>query len=148
VNRKFEYELIAVAMIGLLTGLAFYWLTRPSDSALFLSLLPAFSPGETPILISRWLGWLPTFAHVFAFALLTSLALGGRYLLFTCLLWATVNALFELGQALPAETIQLLPDFLNLHTYFIHGVFDPLDLVACMAGAWAAYALLRTGEST
>jgi glycopeptide antibiotics resistance protein len=148
VNRKFEYELLAVAMIALLSGLAYYWLTRPSDSAVFLSLLPAFTPWDTPILISRWLGWLPTFAHVFAFSLLTSLVLGRRHILFACLSWGVINALFECGQALPAEIIQRLPDVFNLHTYFSHGVFDPLDLGACVMGAWAAWALIRTGESS
>lgn len=135
-------------MIALLAGLAYYWLARPSGSAMFLSLLPASATGETPVLVSRWLGWLPTFAHVFAFALLTTLVLGRRHLVFACLLWGAINALFECGQALPADIIQHLPDLFNLHAYFSRGVFDPLDLGACVTGAWAAWALIRTGESS
>jgi hypothetical protein len=78
---------------------------------------------------------------------LTYLALGRRHLLFACLLWGGVNALFEFGQALPAETLEVLPKLFNLRTYFSHGIFDPLDLVACAMGAWAAWALIRSGES-
>jgi hypothetical protein len=146
-SRKIDYELLAFALIALLAGVAFYWVSRSTGSALFLSLLPPSPEGPVPATFVRWLGWLPTFSHVFAFALLTYLALGRRHLLLACLLWVAVNALFELGQALPADTVRLLPDFLNLHTYFIHGVFDPLDLLACAAGGGAAWVLIRRGES-
>ncbi|MEJ2330737.1 MAG: hypothetical protein P8Z33_12960 [Gammaproteobacteria bacterium] len=146
-NRQFEYGLIAFSMIALLAGVAYYWVTRPTDSAVFLSLLPAFIPEQSSTFLTRWSGWLPTFFHVFAFALLTYLALGRRHVLFACLLWAVVNALFEFGQALPAETLEGMPDLLNLRTYFSHGIFDPLDLVACAMGAWAAWAVIRSGES-
>ncbi len=78
---------------------------------------------------------------------MTYLALGRRHALFACVLWGVINALFEIGQAVPAGTTGLLPDFLNLHTYFSRGVFDPLDLLACAMGAWAAWALILTGES-
>jgi hypothetical protein len=54
-------------------------------------------------------------------------------------LWGGINALFELGQALPAVIIQRLPDLLNLQDYFSYGVFDPLDLAACGLGAGAAW---------
>ena len=147
INRKLNHELLAIAVTALLAGVAFYWAGRPSGSALFLSLLPPSPPGQNSESFASWFGWLPTFAHVFAFSLLTFLALGRRHLLFACLMWGVINALFELGQALPAGTIQLLPDFLNFRSYFAHGVFDPLDLVACVAGAWAAWALVRKGES-
>jgi len=134
-------------MIALLAGLAFYWTTRPPDSALFLSLLPAFPPEVSSSLLTRWSGWLPTFFHVFAFALLTYLALGRRHPVFACVLWGVINALFEFGQALPAETLKNMPSWFNLRSYFSQGVFDPLDLVACGMGAWAAWTLIRSGES-
>ena len=146
-SRKIDYELLAYAIIALLAGLAYYWATRPSDSALFLSLLPAFPPEISLSFLTRWSGWLPTFLHVFAFALLTCLALGRRHLVFACVLWGVINALFELGQALPAETLENMPDLFNLRTYLSQGVFDPLDLVACGMGAWAAWILIRSGES-
>ena len=147
-RRKIDYELLAYAVIALLAGVAYYWVTRPSGSALFLTLLPLFPEGLSPMSLTRWSGWLPSLFHVFAFALLTCLVLGRRHILFACLLWGVINALFEFGQALPAETLAGMPDLFNLRSYFSHGVFDPLDLVACMVGAWAAWALVRAGEST
>lgn len=147
INRKLNNELLAVAVTALLAGVVFYWTCRPAGSAQFLSLLPPFPSEQNSELLARWLGWLPTFFHVFGFALLTYLALGRRHALFACVLWGLINAFFEIGQALPAGTTRLLPDFLNLHTYFNRGVFDPLDLVACAMGAWAAWAMIRTGES-
>ena len=142
--RKFaNYQLIATAVIALLLGVAYYWFTRPQSSTAFLSLLPAFRLTQNSIFFARWLGWFPTFAHVFAFTLLTYLALGRRNLLFACILWGGINALSELGQALPAEIIHLFPDVFNLQAYFSNGVFDPLDLSACVIGAWTANALVR-----
>ena len=60
-----------------------------------------------------------------------------------CTLWVVINALFELGQALPAQLVQHLPVPLKLRAYFTHGVFDPLDLAACAIGAWVAWIVLR-----
>ena len=49
--------------------------------------------------------------------------------------------MFELGQALPIEIIQLLPDIYDLQAYFSKGVFDLFDLAACVMGAWAVWAI-------
>ena len=136
-----SYRIVATALIVLLLGITYYWIARPQSSVAFLALLPAPPLDESPELVSRWFGWLPTFVHVFAFSLLTYLALGGSRLLFACILWGGINALFELGQALPLEAIQLLPDLHHLQVYFSTGVFDPLDLVACVMGAWAVWAI-------
>lgn len=135
------YPIVAAAVIVLLLGITYYWIARPQSSAAFLAFLPAFPLDDHPAFVSRWFGWLPSFAHVFAFSLLTYLALGRSHLLFACILWGGINALFELGQALPPEIIRLLPDLHNLQAYFSIGVFDPLDLVACVMGAWAVWAI-------
>ncbi len=108
-----------------------------------LAQIPA-APFELPPLIASWLGWLPTATHVFAFSLLTWLALGGRHPVFACGLWCVINALFELGQALPASVTAEFPDVLNIHSYFHTGVFDLLDLAACGFGAWLAWYLLQS----
>jgi hypothetical protein len=142
--RKFDFlYVVSIASITLLLGIAYYWFTRPHDSALFLALLPESSADRDLSFLSHWLGWLPTFLHVFAFSLLTFLALGRGHLLFACMLWGAINALFELGQAMPPGYTGLLPDLLNIHSYFAHGVFDPLDLIACIVGAWAAWFIAR-----
>jgi hypothetical protein len=142
-NRKSEYELVAFAIFALLVGLAYYWITRPSGSTAFLAFLPAFPLDLNPDFYGWWLGWLPSFTHVFSFSLLTYLAMERRHILFACLLWAGINILFELGQALPAEMISLTPDIFNLHSYLSRGIFDPLDLFASVIGAWAAWEVVR-----
>ena len=136
------YPLLTTAVIVLLLGITYYWIARPQSSVAFLALLPALPLDHYPTYISQWFGWLPTFAHVIAFSLLTYLSLGRRHLLFACMLWGGINALFELGQALPTQIIQLLPDINSLQAYFSKGVFDPLDLVASVMGAWTVWAAL------
>jgi hypothetical protein len=143
IRRSDNIRFAATAVIALLFGILYYWLSRPPGSAAFLGLLPAPPLGLDPSFFTRWLGWLPTFLHVFAFSLLTWLALGRRYILFTCTLWGGINAVFELGQALPSQLIQYLPVPLKLRDYFTHGVFDPLDLAACIIGACVAWIVLR-----
>lgn len=142
--RKIEnYQLLAMAIMVLLLGVAYYLFSRQQDSTVFLSLLPDLSLGQNSIFFSRWFGWFPTFTHTSAFSLLSYLVLGRRHLLFSCLLWGGINALFELGQLLPTEITQLLPDICNLRFYLNHGTFDPLDLIACFVGAWIVWVLLR-----
>ena len=138
-----DFRLFTFAIIAMLAGLAYYWFTRPSGSTAFLAFLPAFPSDQDSAFFGRWFGWLPTFTHVFAFTLLTYLALARRHILFACLLWAGINILFELGQALSPEMIRLLPDIFNLHSYLSRGIFDPLDLVASVIGAWAAWEIVH-----
>ena len=142
--RKIEnYQLFAIAFIVLLLGVSYYLYFRPRDSAAFLFLLPNLSLDQNQIFFTRWFGWFPTYIHTLVFTLLSYLVLGRRYLLFSCLLWGGVNALFELGQMLPTDVTLLLPDIFNLRSYLANGTFDPLDLIACFAGAWVVWILLR-----
>ena len=134
-------HVLAIASIALLIGVVFYWFTRAHNSAVLLSILPAIPLNEHLSFFTQWLGWLPSFIHVFAFSLLTYWALGRRHILFSSVLWGLINILFELGQALPPRLIQLLPDVVNLQSYLTHGVFDIFDLLACVMGAWAAWAI-------
>ena len=134
---------LVTASFALLLGLVYYWFTRPQNSAVLLSLLPALPLNEHLSFLTQWLGWLPSFIHVFAFSLLTYWALGCRHILFSSVLWGVVNSLFEIAQALPARMIQLLPDVVNLQSYLAHGVFDIFDLLACVMGAWAAWAIFH-----
>ena len=141
------YPIAATAVVVLLLGITYCWIARPQGNAAFLAFLPAFPLDHYPIFFSRWFGWLPTFTHVCAFSLLTYLALGSSHMLFACMLWGGINALYELGQALPLEIIQLLPDIYNVQACFSKGVFDPLDLAACVMGASAAWAIFGNRAS-
>lgn len=98
-------------------------------------------------------GWLPTWAHTFAFSLLTAAVLpprsAARY--GGCAVWCTLNLAFEIGQHPQlggplAQTLQA--GFGNgapvrrLAAYFVHGSFDRMDLLAALAGALMAAAAL------
>jgi len=143
IQKSVIFQLAATTVFTLLLGIAYYWFTRPQGSTVFLSLLPSLPQKQDLSFFAQWLGWFPSFIHVFAFSILTYLALGRRHRLFACILWSAINILFELGQALPAGLVLLLPDFFNIRIYFANGVFDPLDLAACVIGAWVAWMVLK-----
>ena len=97
---------------------------------------------------------LPTFAHVFAFCLLTAalLAVGTEAAITVCLGWFLVDVAFELGQhsaLAPALSTLIPPWFAHLlilnqtDSYFLDGTFDPLDLLAIALGALAAYVVIQ-----
>ncbi len=129
---------LPLAVAALLLGALFYWAGRPGASAAFLALLPA-SPFADWMGWSHGLGWLPSFLHVFAFSLLTWVALGRRQPALACAIWLVTNVVFELAQGLPLAVIEQLPDIFNLRAALRAGVPDPLDLFACVLGAVTAW---------
>jgi len=137
-------KVLGLAAALILSGTGFYWLFRDPQSAIFLSFLPS-SPGyENALAITPWINWLPTFLHVIAFSLLTTLILGYPYSGFSCLLWAIINIVFEVGQGLPLHFIQLLPEGIYIQHFFSLGVFDPADIVAAILGALTAWLIIQS----
>ncbi|MDH3672702.1 MAG: hypothetical protein OES46_16345 [Gammaproteobacteria bacterium] len=97
---------------------------------------------------------LPSFAHVFAFSLLTIALLGGgrRAAIAVCSGWLFVNAAFELGQhpTIATKLAHLTPTWFEgipiLHRtndFFLAGTFDAFDLVAMALGALTAYWVMQ-----
>ncbi len=139
--------LYAGAVLAL--GAGVYLLARDWSTVYLLQGLAAAGPDGPLVDAGRWGGSLPSFAHVFAFSLLTALLLGGgagRTGL-ACAFWAVVDGLFELGQ-LPAlalaatpltDRLAGLPVLGNLGPYLQRGQFDVLDLLAIAAGAAGAW---------
>jgi hypothetical protein len=92
---------------------------------------------------------LPSFAHVFAFSLMTAGLLGTRRKgnLLICLLWFLIDTVFEIGQGLKPISLAIIPEWFeihtlpiaNLHEYFRYGTFDIRDIVAGLLGALAAF---------
>jgi hypothetical protein len=131
-----------VFMLGALV----YVLDRPAGSAVGLPHLLAF--GHGPSFFGALGGNLPSFAHGFAFALLTCLLLPPRrrWLAAACAFWAVVDAGFEVLQ-LPALAQPLAaalrhaawPSLETFAAYFANGRFDPLDLLASTLGAFVAF---------
>jgi hypothetical protein len=92
---------------------------------------------------------LPSFTHVFAFSLMTAglLAPGRKGTLMVCLMWFSIDAVFEIGQALKPLSLAIIPEWIKVHPlpmadlqeYFRCGTFDIRDIAACLMGALAAF---------
>ena len=143
---------VAVAGFALGLGTLVYVLDRSSASVPFFS---AVSLADTlPPVFGRLGESLPTFAHVFAFSLLTAAWLGGgrRIGLTACLAWFGLDTAFEIGQRpqIAERLVQFIPDgfeglpiLAQADSYFLSGTFDTWDLISIAVGAATAYLLIR-----
>ncbi len=144
---------IVIGLTVLLLGTAVYFLDRPVELTIFV-------PGDlslfhlTPSVFGGIGNSLPTFAHVFAFSLLTIALVGGakRTAVTVCLGWFLVDAAFEIGQhpqlagwlsSLIPQWFEHIPVLDRTPSYFLYGTFDPLDLVSAALAALAAYLVIR-----
>jgi hypothetical protein len=147
---------VGLAIAVLVLGALVYVIDRPVGSAVGLTWLMGRSGSSV---FGALGGSLPTFAHTFAFSLVSCLLLPahadraagiGR----CCALWAAVEIVFEclqhpaLGLPLATHLKQLapsgsLPDTLAVYfaNYFAHGRFDPLDVIAACLGAAASFGI-------
>lgn len=132
-----------MGLLALVLGSFVYIAVRPEGSS-YLSRVVHFAlpvSFELPFINS-----LPSFFHVLGFSLLTLAVLGKRkYALASCLLWLSVNLIFEVAQHpyfvqfLDANNIEL-PRALD--TYVRFGSFDALDILFNVLGTVLAYALV------
>jgi len=153
VNRTKQTQLLIVlGLSALMGGAAVYLLDRPVEQSFVPSAISLFA--LTPTVFGVVGHSLPTFAHVFAFCLLTAalLAVGKKAAITVCLGWFLVDVAFELGQhsALAPALSTLtplwfahLPILNQTGSYFLDGTFDPLDLLAIALGALAAYVVIQ-----
>lgn len=144
--KSSSYIYLVLGNIALLFGWLIYYLFRPK-------LLPGKLEIEffsiSPVVVLS--GVLPEFLHTYAFILLTYVALGvmsKTNLYISMAIWLVLESLFEIGQH-PLfshffsylETSVFAPQsparFVT--RYFLHGTFDPLDLMAIMIATLAAY---------
>ena len=143
---------VILGLVVLLVGTLVYVLDRSPAQVPLLSAISLF--GELPPIFGAIGHSLPTFAHVFAFAVLSTVILGNsrKMALWICAGWFAVDAAFEVGQhpliwerissVMPGGESQLT--VLNsVKNYFVLGTFDAWDLVSIALGAWFAYLLLR-----
>lgn len=130
-----------IACVSLCIGFVIYFLGRPGPAIYAI-----------PSIIEHWIlvqsfvaeisGQLPSFFHTYAFILLTFIVLGtsSRFNLYLSVsLWASIEVLFEIGQhnLFSQSIINMIPAWfeqvpildISGH-YFLHGTFDPLDLLA------------------
>lgn len=158
--RSYASLTLSLAALGsLCIGVAVYLFDRGGAAYFVPDVLQQALPTRS---LFGWLaGSLPTFAHVFAFALLTTVVLGrqGKRALPVCLTWAAIDGSFELGQLDVARSAAgaAVPDAFSrvpllewTASYFTRGTFDITDVCSIALGAAAAYLLIRSlysGES-
>lgn len=150
-NRSTRQGILGLAV--LLLGTAVYVLDRPWEQTIFVPAgLSQFN--LTPAAFGLVGQSLPTFAHVFAFSLLTAALVSGerRAAIVICSGWFVVDAGFEFGQypTIAAELLQVIPTWFEklpgvrwTDDFFRHGTFDHLDLLSIALGAATAYTTIR-----
>lgn len=146
--------LIALAAVVLASGACVYVFGRPPGTASMLpagwTFLDTGTAGWAGGLIGSW----PTFAHAFAFSLMTCLVLPQRLAWVTaaCVGWFLVECTFEIGQHRKISpwlsgTLEGrftgIPVLDHLPAYFSRGHFDPADIAAAGGGCLLAWALVR-----
>ena len=150
--RAARWMLAASAALIFAAGMMVYLFDRPAGSAW---LLPAHWQAASG---ASWFGpagaWLPSFAHGFAFSLLTALVLPPqpRFAAAACIGWAVIDTLAELGQHRAvsgwlASAIESAlggaPWAVQIGRYLSRGSFDPADVMAGLAGCAVAWLALH-----
>ena len=151
----FNRPRLFTGLAALALGALLYLLERPAGRTYFIprSLAEALQPAGGAGLFGELGQQLPTFLHTFALCLLTAalLHVSWRGALGICSAWLTTDALFELGQQTTAAEwlarhvpawFQRVPLLDNTAGYFLHGRFDPLDLLSIFLGALTAFVLI------
>lgn len=152
---------LALLALGMLAaGLAVYGLARAPGSAMAWPAawhIGAGSGVSRAAAASVLLGSLPSFAHAFAFSLLSVLLLpqGRFWAAAGCAAWAGIDTAFEVLQhpaaaAPAARWLQEISAESSLHwgadkvaRYLLAGRFDAWDVLAGLLGALAAYGLAQ-----
>ncbi|HFE32524.1 MAG TPA: hypothetical protein ENJ17_04345 [Gammaproteobacteria bacterium] len=151
----FNRPRLFTGLAALALGALLYLLERPAARTYFIprTLAEMLQPDGGAGLFGALGQQLPTFLHTFSLCLLTAalLRVGWRGALGICGAWLVTDALFELGQqTTTAEWLarhvpawfQHVPVLDNTASYFLHGRFDPLDLLSIVLGAAAAFVLI------
>ncbi len=152
-HHSINWTQVLLGALALALGVIVYILDRPAEHIYFLP--QALSMYEQIASVFGRVGYhLPTFLHVIAFSLILTgmIGCGKRGGLIVCITWMLINSGFEIGQHqnIAPGIVELLPEWFsyvaildNTASYFIHGVFDPYDLLSIVVGALVAYAVIR-----
>ena len=147
-SKSFLLWKLGIAGLSLLFALAVYGLVRTHPPVVFQSLSLNLSH---PAIFSAILGSAPSLFYTLAVGLLIGVFAGSaRTAKWHCLAWMSLALVFELLQ-LPFVSVKLaqwlhilLPEraWHYLGAYWTHGTFDPLDMLAVLAGGLIALYLL------
>lgn len=141
---------VLIALLALAAGAAVYAWARPMGHAQWA---PWLGLAGGTVAMPAWVGALPSLLHVLAFGMLSAALLPehSRAGPAACIAWGALNLLAEgaqhpLAQAALVEPLTALPGGMPLARYVAQGRFDPLDLVAAIAGTVLGLFLLRLGS--
>ena len=128
--QKSAFVNIVLAICVLLIGVLVYLVDRQANSVYLIPSWMFIGNSGQPFLIIIG-DHLPTFAHVYAFILLTSLLPipTDKNIVVICLFWFSFDSLFE-----------------NIPTYFQSATFDILELASIAVGTLAAYLTITTSS--
>jgi hypothetical protein len=130
--KKEFYLILALGFLGL--GFLYYYLLRNptivQDALGWESLAISWE-------YSKYLNWLPSFAHQFAFSILTWLIFGCSYRLFSILSWMLINIGAEFAQGVSPNVAKNLSS--SLEFYASRTTFAYEDIVAILAAAILAW---------
>lgn len=148
---------ILIGAVSLCVGTLIYLSDRSPDSTYFVREFTAFLSmhDRFPDLFGVLDRSLASFLHVFSFIMITGglFATTFRGYLAVSLGWLAVDTAFEAGQYFDAQAVNLVPEWFRNYpfleatrTYFLNGWFDPMDVVAIVAGAVAGLLVLETTQ--
>ena len=148
-----NWRQIIIGSVMLLVGTLVYLIDRPPEHTYFVfkSAVNISLFKSLPNLFGVIGNTLPSFAHVFAFTMITAglIAARKRGCIIICLSWLVVDCTFELGQIYNTVAASQIPGWFagipfweNTANYFLIGTFDYFDLAAMAVGAMAAYGVL------
>ena len=152
-HHSINWTQVLLGVLALVSGVVVYIIDRPAEHVYFLP--QALSMYEQiPSVFGRAGYHLPTFLHVMAFSLMLTgvIGCGKQGGLIVCIIWMVINSAFEIGQHqdIAPGIVELLPEWFssmpildNTASYFIHGVFDPYDLLSIVVGALVAYVVIK-----
>ncbi|TYT76254.1 hypothetical protein [Desulfobotulus mexicanus] len=144
------WQMILAGIISLGIGSLVYILDRP------VGIFSVFGNGVEGIGFGSMGDWLPDAMHPFGMALISAGIAGGRAasLRFWAVFWGIVGLIMETGQyygekaaALIPENWKSIPVLDHISLYFIHGTFDPIDIMGIILGSTAAW-LISTIHSS
>jgi hypothetical protein len=149
-----ERRFFAIGILSLAAGVCVYVIARPAGT---IPLLPHVAGVSTnsPSVVNVLVGALPTFAHAFAFSLMTASLIGPGQIgkLLACAVWTCTEMIFELGQHPVARTWFLEHSAGNdsrvpfLGRYLRGSTFDRHDLLAAAVGGLFAAMVVWSATS-
>jgi len=146
---KINRNQLLLGCLFLLAGTLEYLVSRPIGSAYFLAKFPALQSffHQAPNVYGAPGIVAAEFFHALGFSLISMAFFSGRKArIRICILWFSIDSLFELGQKYGTRLAGYIPKWFesvpileNLRDYLVNGTFDSYDLLAIGLGSLTAF---------